>query len=72
LLSLDYTVRPYDRSRCMSIYADTGFKDRTLLQKLQDQLYEALRDAGHDLAYALIAGTQSDWVLVAQFDRVSH
>jgi hypothetical protein len=56
----------------MSIYADTGFKDRTLLQKLQDQLYEALRDAGHDLAYALIAGTQSDWVLVAQFDRVSH
>jgi hypothetical protein len=72
LLSLDYTVRPYDRSRCMSIYADTEVKDRTLLQKLQDQLYEVLKEDGHDIGYGLIAETPAEWVLVAILDRVSH
>jgi len=55
----------------MSIYADTELRDRTLLQKLQDQLYEALRDDGWDIAYGLVAETQADWVLVTKFDRVS-
>ncbi|KAH0289671.1 hypothetical protein M436DRAFT_66990 [Aureobasidium namibiae CBS 147.97] len=71
LLSLDYTVRPFDRSKCMSIYADTELRDRTLLQKLQDQLYEALRDDGWDIAYGLVTETQADWVLVTKLDRVS-
>lgn len=55
----------------MSIYADTEVKDRTLLQKLQDQLYEALRDDGYDIAYGLVAETQADWILVVKLDRVS-
>jgi hypothetical protein len=71
LLSLDYTVRPFDHNKRMSIYADTEFKDRTLLQKLQDQLYESLRDDGVDVAYGLVAETQSDWVLVTKLNRVS-
>jgi hypothetical protein len=71
LLSLDYTVRPFDRNKRMSIYADTEFKDRTLLQKLQDQLYEVLRDDGVDVAYGLVTETQSDWVLITKLDRVS-
>lgn len=71
MLSLDYTVRPFDRSKCMSIYADTEVKDRTLLQKLQDQLYEALRDDKVEIGYGLVAETQADWVLVVTLDRVS-
>jgi hypothetical protein len=72
LLSLDYTVRPFDRNKCMSIYADTEFKDRSLVQKLQDQLYEALRADGLEVGYGLIAATQAEWVLVVILDRVSH
>jgi hypothetical protein len=71
LLSLDYTVRPFDRNKRMSIYAATEFKDRTLLQKLQDQLYEALRADGLDVGYGLVAATPAEWVLVAILDRVS-
>lgn len=71
MLGLDYTVRPFDRSKCMSIYADTEVKDRNLLQKLQDQLYEALRDDRCDIGYGLVAETQADWVLVVKLDRVS-
>lgn len=55
----------------MSIYADTEVKDRTLLQKLQDQLYGALRADGLDVGYGLVAATQAEWVLVAILDRVS-
>lgn len=55
----------------MSIYADTEAKDRTLLQKLQDQLYEVLKEDGHDIGYGLVAETPSDWILVAELDRVS-
>ena len=55
----------------MSIYADTEVKDRTLLQKLQDQLYEALRDDEVEIGYGLVAETQADWVLVVKLDRVS-
>jgi hypothetical protein len=72
LLSLDYTVRPFDHNKRMSIYVDTEFKDRTLLQKLQDQLYEALRDDGVDVAYGLVTETQSNWLLVTKLDRVSY
>jgi len=71
LESLDYTVRPYDRSKCMSIYPDTEVKNRNLVQKLQDQLYEALRAEGEEIGYALIATTQSEWMLVCKLDRVS-
>ena len=71
MLSLDYTVRPFDRNKCMSIYADTEFKDRSLVQKLQDQLYEALRDDKVEIGYGLVAETQADWVLVVTLDRVS-
>lgn len=55
----------------MSIYADTEVKDRSLLQKLQDQLYEALRNDGVEIGYGLIAETQADWVLITKLDRVS-
>ncbi|KAG9584953.1 hypothetical protein KCU77_g10211, partial [Aureobasidium melanogenum] len=72
LLSLGFTVRRSDRSRCMSIYADTEVKDRTLVQKLQDQLYEALKDDGEDIQYGLVAATPADMMLVVKFDRVSH
>ena len=71
LLGLDYTVRPFDRNKCMSIYADTQVKDRTLLQKLQDQLYEALRTDEVEIGYGLVAETQAEWVLVTKLDRVS-
>lgn len=56
----------------MSIYADTEVKNRTLLQKLQDQLYEMLKEDGHDVGYGLVAETQADWVLVAELDRVDY
>ncbi|KAH0270061.1 hypothetical protein KCU91_g8309, partial [Aureobasidium melanogenum] len=69
LLSLGFTVRRFDRSRCMSIYADTEVKDRTLVQKLQDQLYEALKDDGEDIRYGLVAATPADMMLVVKFDR---
>ncbi|KAH0383560.1 hypothetical protein KCU92_g5234, partial [Aureobasidium melanogenum] len=69
LLSLGFTVRRFDRSRCMSIYADTEVKDRTLVQKLQDQLYEALRDDGEDIQYGLVAATPADMMLVLKLDR---
>ncbi|KAG9654601.1 hypothetical protein KCU64_g7107, partial [Aureobasidium melanogenum] len=69
LLSLGFTVRRFDRSRCMSIYADTEVKDRTLVQKLQDQLYEALKDDGEDTRYGLVAATPADMMLVVKLDR---
>ncbi|TIA77883.1 hypothetical protein D6C76_04410 [Aureobasidium pullulans] len=69
LEGLDYTVRPYDRSKCMSIYPDTEVKNRNLVQKLQDQLYEALQADGEEIGYALIAATQSEWVLICKLDR---
>lgn len=72
LLSLGFTVRRFDPSRCMSIYADTEVKDRTLVQKLQDQLYEALKDDGEDIQYGLVAATPADMMLVVKLDRVSH
>lgn len=72
LEGLDYTVRPFDATKCMSIYTDTEFKNRTVVQKLQDQLYAVLREEqGEDIGYALIAATQSEWVLVCKLDRVS-
>lgn len=72
LEGLDYTVRPYDRSKCMSIYPDTEVKNRNLVQKLQDQLYEALQADGEEIGYALIAATQSEWVLICKLDRVGN
>ncbi|KAK6002440.1 hypothetical protein QM012_002078 [Aureobasidium pullulans] len=69
LLSLGFTVRPYDSSRCMSIYADTEVKDRTLVQKLQDQLYETLKTDGEDIKYGLVAATPADMMLVLKLDR---
>lgn len=56
----------------MSIYADTEVKDRTLVQKLQDQLYEALKDDGEDIRYGLVAATPADMMLVLKLDRVSR
>lgn len=56
----------------MSIYADTQVKDRTLVQKLQDQLYEALKDDEEDIRYGLVASTPTDMMFVVKFDRVSE
>lgn len=56
----------------MSIYADTEVKNRTLVQKLQDQLYEALMADGEDIGYALVAATSTDMMLVLKLDRVSQ
>ncbi|KAH0347015.1 hypothetical protein KCU81_g3671, partial [Aureobasidium melanogenum] len=69
LLSLGFTVRRFDENKCMSIYADTEVKDRTLVQKLQDQLYEALKSDGWDIGYGLVAATPTDMMLVVKFDR---
>ncbi|KAG9699990.1 hypothetical protein KCU95_g1051, partial [Aureobasidium melanogenum] len=69
LLSLGFTVRRFDENKCMSIYADTEVKDRTLVQKLQDQLYEALKSDGWDFGYGLVAATPADTMLVVKFDR---
>ena len=65
-------MRPYDSNKCMSIYADTEVKNRTLVQKLQDQLYEALKADGEDIGYGLIAATPADMMLVLKLDRVSQ
>ncbi|CAD0111382.1 unnamed protein product [Aureobasidium uvarum] len=69
LLSLDYTVRPYNLNTRMSVYADTQIKDRNLVQKLQDQLYETLKDDEEEVGWGLVAETQSEWMLVVKFDR---
>lgn len=56
----------------MSVYADTEVKDRTLVQKLQDQLYEALKGDGENIGYGLVAATPANMMLVVKLDRVSH
>jgi hypothetical protein len=72
LEALDYTVRELDSSKSMSIYADIKFSERSLVQKLQDQLYDALRVDGEEVAYGIIAATQNEWMLVCKLDRVSE